>query len=588
MRRQVLLVVAAVLLLRLPFLRQAIQGDDVYYLVGAEHAQIDPLHPTHAKYVFLGNVVDMRGHPHGPFNTWFLGLLLAVVGDVKEAPFHAAYILFSLIAALSVLALARRYSPRPVWATLIFLAVPVFVVNGTSLEADLPFVAFWVASMALAGRAVSAVPLALAALTASQAVLLTPILLVHAWLYERKSRVAWAVALTPVVTLGAWQLFELITSGELPVAVMSRYMSSYGFQDFEQKLRSAAMLSIHSLWLVFPALLPGTVIAAWRRRGRDTLFLAAWFALFFSGAAVLFFAGSARYLLPAAAPLALLVSWLRPRWLLPGFACQMALGLALAAVNYEHWDRYRRFAASLADQAATRRVWIRGEWGLVYYLEAEGGLAMIQGQAVRPGEMVVSSELAYPVSFTTGGGALTLVREEEIRPSLPLRLIGLDTRSGYSTVSKGLLPFGISNGPIDRLKAELVVERQPTLAHLPMNSPEAERHIVSGVYQLEENRFRWMAGRAVFTLKSPAKAAALRVVLNIPDMAPGRQVSVLLDGEEVARERYGSPGTHTLVTRPVVPKHAAASVTVEIDRTFSVPGDRRELGMVLSEVGFLE
>ena len=30
-------------LLRVPFLHQAIQGDDVYYLYGAEHAQIDPL-----------------------------------------------------------------------------------------------------------------------------------------------------------------------------------------------------------------------------------------------------------------------------------------------------------------------------------------------------------------------------------------------------------------------------------------------------------------------------------------------------------------------------------------------------------------
>ena len=43
----------------------------------------------------------------------------------------------------------------------------------------------------------------------------------------------------------------------------------------------------------------------------------------------MFFAGSARYLLPMAAPLALLASRLRPRWLAAGFGLQLALGLGL-------------------------------------------------------------------------------------------------------------------------------------------------------------------------------------------------------------------------------------------------------------------
>ena len=31
--------------IRAPFLNQAIQGDDIHYLSAAQHAQIDPLHP---------------------------------------------------------------------------------------------------------------------------------------------------------------------------------------------------------------------------------------------------------------------------------------------------------------------------------------------------------------------------------------------------------------------------------------------------------------------------------------------------------------------------------------------------------------
>src|ERR1700678_4188953 len=104
-----LIIVFAVFVLRLPFLHQAIQGDDLYYLYGAEHAQIDPLHPDHARYVFRGELADMRGHSHPPLNSWILGGLLAAFGDVKEVQFHLAYIAFSLIAAMAMLSLARRF-----------------------------------------------------------------------------------------------------------------------------------------------------------------------------------------------------------------------------------------------------------------------------------------------------------------------------------------------------------------------------------------------------------------------------------------------------------------------------------------------
>jgi hypothetical protein len=95
LRRQLIFVALVVLALRLPFLNQAFQGDDVLYLTEAAHAQIDPLHPKHTTYVFMGRDIDMRGQSHPPLNAWFLALLLAAGKTVSEIPFHAAYILFS-------------------------------------------------------------------------------------------------------------------------------------------------------------------------------------------------------------------------------------------------------------------------------------------------------------------------------------------------------------------------------------------------------------------------------------------------------------------------------------------------------------
>ena len=60
------------------------------------------------------------------------------------------------------------------------------MVNGNSLEADLPFLAFWMAGIALFVAAVAdcaATALALAAMTAYQAMLATPILMVYCWLH---------------------------------------------------------------------------------------------------------------------------------------------------------------------------------------------------------------------------------------------------------------------------------------------------------------------------------------------------------------------------------------------------------------------
>lgn len=587
LKAQVLLAAAVVLLLRLPFLNQAIQGDDVYYLAGAGHAQIEPLHPNHFQYVFMGTPVDMRGHPHPPLNVWFLGLLLAVFGDIREVWFHAAYILFSLIAALAMVSLARRFSPQPVWAILLFLAAPAFVVNGTSFESDLPFLAFWMAAAALfvAQRALwAAIALFLAALTAYQAVFLTPILAVWLWLYARRWRTGWLMTFIPPVTVLAWQIFERFSTGRLPAAVLAGYFQSYGLQTAALKSRNALMLAIHFSWLVFPALLPPAFLLSYKRRDRDTVFLAAWIALFFAGAVIVFFAGSARYLLPIAAPVALLVSRIRRSWLAAGFACQMALSLALAIVNYQHWDGVRRFAASLQQEAARRRVWINGDWGLRYYLEAEGGLPVIRGQQVQPGEIVVSSALAFPVDFKHPGSVLAPISEARIAPALPLRLIGLDAHSGYSTASAGLRPFDISRGAIDLLRADLAVERHPVLSDLPMNAPEAEQQIVSGIYSLEGGQWRWTSGRAVVLLK--AAPGSLRAAFTIPHTAPARRITLLLDGEQVAQRTCPGPGAWTLEAPVLALKSPEVTVSIAVDRTFRASGDVRELGIILTDIGF--
>jgi hypothetical protein len=569
-------------------------------------------------------VVDLRGQPHPPLNGWVLGLLVALFGDVREVPFHAAYVGFSLIAVAAMWSLARRFSPQPLWATLLFVAVPAFVVNGNSLEADLPFLAFWMAAVALfcADRvALASLAMAVAALGAYQAVFLTPILAAYllcqsrppvtarAGLWGRLSTCGgpqmgtpltrlrmpvqghrgaedrpiplghWLAILVPPATLAAWQIFERVSTGAFPAAVLAGYLTV--LETAHAKLANAIALSVHACFLVFPALVPAAAIGAWRaRRGRDTRFLLAWIAIFFACALAVFFAGAARYLLPMAAPVALLASRLRRRWLALGFAAQLALGLGLAAANWQHWDAYRQFARQLRAPTDGHRVWVDGEWGLRYYLESQGALPLLRTQKLRAGDVVVSSQLGHSVEVNAPLAPLASV---EIRPSVPLRLIGLETGSAYSTAARGYWPFGLSGGVVDRVRASVVGERHPTLEYLAMNAPQAADQIVGGIYSLEDNRYRWTADRAVVALKSPAEPMPLRVVFAIPDTAAARRVTLLLDGREVASAAYPAPGRYTLESAgPLL----GTMVEVVVDRTFRAPPDARDLGIVLEAVGF--
>jgi hypothetical protein len=619
LRRQLILVALVVLALRLPFLNQAFQGDDILYLTEAAHAQIEPLHPKHTTYLFMGGEIDMRGQSHPPLNAWFLSLLIAAAKNVSEIPFHAAYILFSLIAAFSALALARRFSPHPLLATLLFCATPAFVINGTSLEADVPFVALWLLSTALYVFAVdrnsvslliaASIAMALTALTAYQSILLIPIL----FLYGRKWRAAQIAALTPIAVLVAWNLFERLSTGALPAGILANYMSTYGLQVLAQKIKSAVALTGHLAWLVFPALwipslyaLPfaigaafydlnplfwgsiavGAGILIWcARHWRD--FLAQWVLIFFAGALVIFFAGSARYLLPIALPIAILATQrAHPRWLQISLACGFALSLSLAFVNYQHWDGYRQFARSLVSDAQSKRLWINGEWGLRYYFESEGGLPLHQGQTIHPGEIVVSSRLSYPIPFTSGGGVLAPIAQRTITSSIPLRIVALQGRSAYSTTMFGLRPFDISRAPIDQLSAELMIERKPALTDLPMNTPQAEQQIIGGVYQLESGQWRWMSQSATILLKPPDQPTPLTVHFTIPAGSPARQVTIALNDHTVASQTYSAPGAYSLSSPSMKPDGDTAKLTITVDKSFSAPGDSRQLGIILTEVGF--
>jgi hypothetical protein len=201
--------------------------------------------------------------------------------------------------------------------------------------------------------------------------------------------------------------------------------------------------------------------------------------IYFDAALVIYFAGSARYLLPIAAPEAILYAReVSTRWLSAGIAAQLVVTMGLATPNYQHWSETREFADAVMRQASGRRVWVNAELGVRHYLEARGALPLLRDQVLRTDDIVVTSELVRPVNVTAPTARLL---EKTIVPSVPLRLISVEGGSGYSASSKGLLPFEISREVVDRLTADVVIERTAELSYLDPKDPTAPAHIIAGL-----------------------------------------------------------------------------------------------------------
>jgi hypothetical protein len=88
-------------------------------------------------------------------------------------------------------------------------------------------------------------------------------------------------------------------------------------------------------------------------------------------------------------------------------------------------------------------------------------------------------------------------------------------------------------------------------------------------------------------LRNPTAPGKLRVAFYISGKAPARHITLSLDGREVAARTCPGPGVYTLESAQAVSGTGeSAVVRIDVDRTFSAPGDKRELGVVLMGVGF--
>lgn len=137
------------------------------------------------------------------------------------------------------------------------------------------------------------------------------------------------------------------------------------------------------------------------------------------------------------------------------FCGVMAISIAAAAVDHRYAAAQKEVAEEVRRMyiAKGAKVWFTGHWGLQYYLEQAGAVALDRRRGgwdqAKPGEVVVSP-LVNAEIIRPGKPLRSNVRTLQADSAVPLRLMSAGgCQGGFYTSVWGFLPFCLSLEPVD-------------------------------------------------------------------------------------------------------------------------------------------
>lgn len=203
--------------------------DDPLFLWAAEQIQRHPFDVYGRQVNWFGSVsplFEVMKNP--PLSSYYLALAAALFGW-SEWALHAACLLPAIGAVWGTWYLARSFCPRPVFAALVVLATPGFLVSSTNVMCDTTMLCFWIWAIALWRKGVdcaqpnsiataecsrfnrwlasASLLVAAAALTKYFAMSLVPLLVLYTIIRERKLRWKLAWMLVPIAVLAGYQVW---------------------------------------------------------------------------------------------------------------------------------------------------------------------------------------------------------------------------------------------------------------------------------------------------------------------------------------------------------------------------------------------
>jgi hypothetical protein len=165
------------------------------------------------------------------------------------------------------------------------------------------------------------------------------------------------------------------------------------------------------------------------------------------------------------------------------------------------------------------------------------------------------------------------------------------------TLTATLLLAGAGCKRRERVRVQHTEEEAPQLATtIHVADPRSAAQLVSGFHDVEQNAWRWTAGKFAVMLRIPRgaaeKGAVLRLKFSVPEPVLAKLKTVSLgasiDGTTLTPETFTQPGEFTYEREVPAALMARDSAKIDFFLDKSLPPgsvDLRELGVIVSSVG---
>jgi hypothetical protein len=131
-----------------------------------------------------------------------------------------------------------------------------------------------------------------------------------------------------------------------------------------------------------------------------------------------------------------------------------------------------------------------------------------------------------------------------------------------------------------------------------VEDPRTSAQLVSGFYPLEDNTWRWAAGKFSAELKPPVgageKGAKLELKLNVPDVVIKTLGSITLTasagGARLTPQKFTEAGSYIYAVDVPADALRSDSVVVEFSTDKAIPPgqiEKRELAVIVTSVGLV-
>lgn len=148
-RHPLLLLLIATAIALLPFLNKALTIDDPLFVWVAQQITTHPLDPYGFDLNWGGKTDHMVDVVQNPPLTSYVLAFASAVGGWSEGFLHFVFIFFAFAALAGTWSLAQRLGAPPLFAALLTLAMPVFLLSSTNLMSDVAMTASFVWALTL-------------------------------------------------------------------------------------------------------------------------------------------------------------------------------------------------------------------------------------------------------------------------------------------------------------------------------------------------------------------------------------------------------------------------------------------------------